>query len=105
MTIIDASHLSNEELASALPRLAGGERAATVALIAHLGEFEARRLHAEAGFPSSFAYCREVLHLSEDAALYRIKAPRGRLGSFPWSWRCWAPVRSARRRPACSPSV
>src|SRR6185503_6156962 len=58
------------------PRLAGGEREATVALIAHLAEFDARRLFEGEGFSSTFKYCLEVLRLSEDAAFNRIEAAR-----------------------------
>jgi len=76
MTIFDAAKLSNDDLVQAVGRLAGTEREATVALIVHLGEFDARRLGLAAGFRSTFAYCREVLHLSEDAASNRIKAAR-----------------------------
>ncbi len=53
--------------------------AATVALIVHLAEFDARRLYAGAGYSSTFRYCLEVLHLSEDAAFNRIEvAPAAR---------------------------
>jgi HNH endonuclease len=76
MTITHASSLTDSQLLSELPRLAHGEREATVALIAHLAEFHARRLFAGEGFPSTFKYCREVLRLSEDAAFNRIEAAR-----------------------------
>jgi hypothetical protein len=57
-------------------RLAGCERRVTVRLIAHLAEFDARRLYLPAGFPSLFKYCREVLRLSEHEAFHRILAAR-----------------------------
>jgi hypothetical protein len=57
-------------------RLANGERSATVALIAHLAELDARRLYRGAGFTSTFAYCTEVLRLSEGGAYNRIEAAR-----------------------------
>jgi hypothetical protein len=61
---------------TAVGRLARGEREATVAFIVHLAEFDARRLYAAAGFSSTFRYCLEALHLSEDAAFNRIEAAR-----------------------------
>jgi len=76
MKITNASSLTDPELVTALSRLAGGEREATVAVIVHLTEFDARRLYAPAGFSSTFKYCLEVLHLSEDAAFNRIEAAR-----------------------------
>jgi hypothetical protein len=47
-----------------------------VALIAHLAEFDARRLFEGEGFSSTFKYCLEVLRLSEDATFNRIEAAR-----------------------------
>src|SRR4029079_5851432 len=76
MTITHASSLTDAQLLSEIPRLAGGEREATVALIAHLAEFDARRLLEGEGFSSTFKYCLEVLRLSEDAAFNRIEAAR-----------------------------
>jgi hypothetical protein len=52
------------------------ERCVTTELLAHLGEVEERRLHLPAGYPSLFAYCVGELHMSEDAALKRIRAAR-----------------------------
>lgn len=68
--------LSDEELLSALKRLAGSEREATASLVSHLAELDARRLFLGAGFPSLFAYCTTVLRLSEDATCNRIAAAR-----------------------------
>lgn len=76
MKITDASHLTDAELAEELGRLAGDERQATVALIIRLAEFDARRLYEPAGFHSLFAYCRTMLHLSEDAIFNRIETAR-----------------------------
>src|SRR6188474_628729 len=76
MTITHASRLSDQELTTALIRLAQDEREATVALIVHLAEFDARRLYEPAGFPSLFQYCRAVLRLSEDAVYNRIQSAR-----------------------------
>jgi hypothetical protein len=76
------SRLTDGELVSAVGRLAGTERRATVDLIVHLAEFDARRLYASAGFPSTLQYCVEVLRLSEDAASNRVGAARA-VRAFP----------------------
>ena len=68
--------LSDEALVAHVTRLAQGERAATAALIAALAELDARRLYLAEGYSSLFAYCTERLHLSEDAAYYRMKVAR-----------------------------
>jgi hypothetical protein len=76
MKITHAAHLTDSQLVNEVSRLARGEREATVALIVHLAEFDARRLCEAAGFPSTFEYCVKVLRLSEDAAVNRIKVAR-----------------------------
>src|SRR3954469_22174215 len=76
MKIERASHLTDSELIAQVVHLAHGERAATVALIVHLAEFDARRLFAGFGFSSTFKYCVEVLRLSEDATFDRIQVAR-----------------------------
>jgi hypothetical protein len=76
MKMTDVRVLDDRALASALTNLAGCERQATVALILHLAEFDARQLYRGAGFPSLFQYCVAVLRLSEDAAANRIAAVR-----------------------------
>jgi hypothetical protein len=68
--------LTDGALTAALTRLAAVERASTAALIAHLAEFDARRLYLGAGFSSLFGYCREVLRLSEHESYNRIEAAR-----------------------------
>jgi hypothetical protein len=76
MKIDIPSHLSNSELVAAVKSLAGREREATTLLIAHLAELDRRRLYLGAGFPSMFAYCTEVLLLSEAASYNRIEVAR-----------------------------
>src|SRR4026209_2479513 len=76
MKITHASSLTDSELVTEVGRLAHTEREATVALIVHLAEFDARRLFEGEGFSSTFKYCLEVLRLSEDAAFNRIEAAR-----------------------------
>jgi hypothetical protein len=76
MMMTNASRLDNATLTAELSRLARCERAATAALIVHLSEFDARRLHEGEGYPSLFQYCMAVLHLSEDAVYNRIHVAR-----------------------------
>jgi 5-methylcytosine-specific restriction endonuclease McrA len=45
-------------------------------LVALIAEVEARRLYAREATPSMFAYCTEVLHLSEPEAVLRIRVAR-----------------------------
>jgi len=68
--------LSDDELTSAVGRLASSQREITVTLVAHLMEFEARRLYLPAGCTSMFVYCTTVLRLSEHEAYHRIEAAR-----------------------------
>ncbi|MET0552719.1 MAG: hypothetical protein ABW221_06760 [Vicinamibacteria bacterium] len=70
------SRLTDDALTIAVHRFATEERTSTAQLVAHLAEFDARRLHLAAGFPSLFAYCCEVLRLSEHATYNRIEAAR-----------------------------
>jgi hypothetical protein len=74
--MMHASHLTDMDLTAALVRLAQNEREATVDLIVHLAEFDARRLYEGAGFSSLFKYCRAVLRLSEGATYNRIESAR-----------------------------
>ncbi len=70
------AELSDAELLAQVARLATQERDATVALVAHLAELDARRLYLAEGYPSLFAYCTQRLHLAEHAAYGRIEAAR-----------------------------
>src|SRR3954462_12732424 len=45
-------------------------------LLLHLGEIEARNLHAERAYPSMFAFCMKELGFSEGAAYNRIFVAR-----------------------------
>lgn len=68
--------LTDNDLASALLRLVGAERAATADVISCLSEFDTRRLYLPLGFSSLFTYCRDCLHLGEGATYRRIEAAR-----------------------------
>ena len=69
-------HLSDVQLTTELARLAQQERHATCSLIACLEEFDRRRLYLGLGFPSLYAFCKQHLHLSEDAAYKRVEVAR-----------------------------
>ncbi len=70
------ARLSSHELLARVKHLAAHEREATASLIAHLAEFDRRRLYLAEGCSSLFTYCTQVLHLSEHAAYGRIEAAR-----------------------------
>lgn len=70
------SRLSDSELTRGLTSLAAQARVTTSLLLAHIAEFDARRLYLPAAYPSMHAYCVGELKLSEDAAYKRITAAR-----------------------------
>src|SRR5262245_57085527 len=70
------SHLPDSVLLRDLAAMASQDRITTAKLIAYIAEVDVRRLFVEAGHPSMFAYCVDVLHLSEDATAKRIQAAR-----------------------------
>ena len=70
------SHLSDATLRHALKTKAGNERTATADLVAHIAEYDARKLYLPDGYPSMFRYCVAELRLSSDAAARRIQAAR-----------------------------
>ena len=70
------SHLSDHVVEQHLRALVARDRHITAALLAHLAEFDARKLYLPAGYASLWAWCVGELHLSEDAAAKRIHAAR-----------------------------
>src|SRR5262245_58852462 len=70
------SSLSDDELLHRLRDLLRQSRRVEAELVAHIGEVDARRLYAREAAPSMFAYCTQVLHLSEAEAYLRITAAR-----------------------------
>jgi hypothetical protein len=70
------THLSNEVLRRELTTKAAKEKEATAELLAHIAEFDERKLYLPQAFPSMLAYCIGVLGLSEDAAKKRIQVAR-----------------------------
>ena len=66
--------LENSELLAGLSELVRRSNELTGGVLAHLAELENRMLHLELGFPSVFAYCVQVLGMSEGAAGRRLTA-------------------------------
>ena len=66
----------DDELLERLSALLRKSRRTEADLVAHIGEVDRRRFYARAAAPSLFAYCTEVLHLSEAEAYLRIAAAR-----------------------------
>jgi len=66
----------DDELLRRLGELVSHSRRVEVDLVSHIGEVERRRLYAREASPSMFAYCTEVLHLSEAEAYLRITVAR-----------------------------
>src|SRR4029078_5294952 len=89
MSLTTLDRIDDHALTVELVRLAGCERESTAARVAHLAEFDARRLYEGEGFPSIFKYCTTVLQLSEDAAYNRIQAARA-ARRFPDILERWA---------------
>jgi len=66
----------NEALLAALSALAREDNRVTSDLLAHLGEVDHRRLFADLGFDSMWAFCTQSLGLCESTAWRRIVAAR-----------------------------
>ena len=69
-------HLDDATLRQDLHRHVADERRRDATVIAHIAEFDARRLYLAEAFPSMFAYCVGELGYTEDAAYKRIQAAR-----------------------------
>lgn len=67
--------VSDDELLRRLAELVRRSRRVEAVLVAHIAEVDARRLYVRDA-PSMFAYCTNVLHLSEHEAYARIAAAR-----------------------------
>ncbi len=68
--------IPDDELLHRLTELMTQSRRAEADIVAHIAEVEERRLFAREAFPSMFAYCMDILHLSEAEAYLRIAAAR-----------------------------
>src|SRR6267378_683345 len=83
------SRLTDPELAHGLDSFVAQDCTTTAGLVAHIAEFDHRRLYLPAGYPSMFAYCVQKLHMSEDATYKRITAARA-AREFPAIFECLA---------------
>lgn len=72
----DLKSIPDNELLRRLSDLLSKSRRVESDLVAHIGEVDERRLYAREASPSMFAYCTEVLHLSEHEAYLRVTAAR-----------------------------
>ena len=70
------THRGDGDLERNLVALVACDSTTTADLVAHIAEFDARKLYVPKGYASMFAYCVERLHLSEDEAFKRIRAGR-----------------------------
>ena len=70
------SSLSDDELLRRLLDILRRAQRIEADLVEHIAEVDARRLYAREAAPSMFAYCTEVLHLSEAEAYLRIAVAR-----------------------------
>jgi hypothetical protein len=68
--------LTDDELLRRLLALLHQSRRTEADIVAHVAEVDERKLYAREASPSMFAYCTEVLHLSEAEAYLRITAAR-----------------------------
>ena len=68
--------IPDDVLLRRLADLMGQSRRVEADIVAHIAEVDERRLYAREAFPSMFAYCTDVLHLSEAEAYLRISAAR-----------------------------
>ena len=76
MSAYSLTHLSDPALRHELAALVARDRETTANLLAHLAEFDERRLYLPAGYPSMYEYCVRELRFSEDAAYKRIRSAR-----------------------------
>jgi hypothetical protein len=74
--LISLTRLSDAELVARVKSLVARERGATAHLVAHLAELDTRDVHLREGYDSLYAYCRDVLGLSEWEAYNRIEVAR-----------------------------
>jgi hypothetical protein len=68
--------ISDDELLRRLSDLLRQSRRVEADLVAHIAEVDERKLYAREASPSMFAYCTDILHLSEAEAYLRIAAAR-----------------------------
>lgn len=77
-----ASTLGDRELLALMARISAAERTLTAHALAYLTDIQRRKLYAEAGYPSMFAYCVGELRYSEATAYRRLQSADA-LNRFP----------------------
>src|SRR5947208_3457554 len=70
------SHFSNQALRNDIKASDLGESKSIAVMLSRIGEYDARRLFVEDGYPSMRAYCMGELRYSEPEASKRICAAR-----------------------------
>src|SRR5256885_1983335 len=68
--------LTSEALVARLHELAANERLCVLDIIHHVAELETRKFHLDLGYPSTFAYCTDVLRLTRATAYRRTVAAK-----------------------------
>jgi len=76
MSKYSLSHVSDAALSRDLAAAAARDRASTAILLAHIAEFDARKLYLPAAHSSMYSYCVHELRLGEQGAFKRIRAAR-----------------------------
>src|SRR5690242_16468063 len=73
---LEFAHVSNDELLEGTRRLVGRSNQVLAALLAHLGEVEARGAFRKCSCASLYTYCIYELRFSEDEAARRSAAAK-----------------------------
>ena len=76
MSIVAIRTLKDQELLKQTQKLVSQERILTAEILNHLAEIQRRRLFADLGYSSLFAYCVSELKYSHAQAQRRIEAMR-----------------------------
>ena len=76
MTRHSLRHVTDELLSFGLEASASDDRLANATVLAHIAEFDRRRLFLPTKYPSMFRYCVGHLRMSEDIALKRVRVAR-----------------------------
>ena len=76
MKLFSEKPLSDADVLRRLSEVIRQSRRVEADLVFLIGEVDARRLYAREAAPSTFAYCTEILHLSEPESVLRIRVAR-----------------------------
>lgn len=69
-------HLSDGTLSARLDEISARDRGTTVEMLAHIAEFDRRKLYAPAGYSCMHGYCVDRLRMSDDVVFARIRVAR-----------------------------